>query len=84
MYILEICHNTINKYKRLFHSKKGPGPLLCMPSPLVAPDPIRVKACVCCQFWINRIRILNLSIGAISKWIYTETMVGQGPKRTLS
>ena len=82
MYIVEICHKY--KYKRLFHSKKGPGPLLCMPSPLVAPDPIRVKACVCCQFWINRIRILNLSIGAISKWIYTETLVGQGPKRTLS
>ena len=57
----------------------------CMPSPL-APDPIRVQSCVCCLFWTNRnivwrkhlsfylfhypIRVMNLYIGAISKWKY--------------
>ena len=62
----------------------------CMPSPL-APDPIRVQSCVCCLFWTNRncmpvtsfylshspIRVMNPSIGAISKWKYysTETIL---------
>ena len=56
----------------------------CMPSPL-APAPIRVQSCVCCLFWTNRnstpvnlsfylshypIRVMNPSIGTISKWKY--------------
>ena len=55
-----------------------------MPSSL-APGPIRVQSCVCCLFWTNRnsmavtsiflsislsIRVMNPSIGDVSKWKY--------------